>query len=115
MGERRRYVRVNKSVSLKYRVITGALKTVSQTEDISEGGMRLPTFQKVEPGTILELKVRLSRYKKPIVVVGKVVWCRPRRDRDFRFLVGIRFTRIASTHRNEIIAHLLDALSEIQE
>ncbi|MBN2484209.1 MAG: PilZ domain-containing protein [Candidatus Omnitrophica bacterium] len=112
MAERRRYVRVGDTVKLKYRILKGALKTASLTHDISEGGVRLPAFQKLEPGTILELKIALSEFKKPVVVVGRVVWCRWRREKDFRFLVGVKFIRVASEHRSQIISYLLDVLSE---
>ena len=112
MKERRRYVRINESIRISYRIVQGSLKTDSQCIDISEGGIRLPVFQEMEVGTILELRVHISEFSHPLFLIGKVVWIRKKPVGEFRFVAGIRFLRARPLRDRRVITTFIKQLRE---
>lgn len=112
---KRKFLRIKDSVDLQYRIISGGLKTDSYCVDISEEGVRLPVFHKLEPGTQLELTVHLPQGPDPVVLTGQVMWIKPQVQGQYRFIAGIQFVKTESPKRNKIIAHILRNISEDKE
>ena len=72
--ERRKYPRVTGRFSVSYRVIDKSDEIdISQTKNLSCGGMLLTTNREFKPGTQLALEIRLPFTQKPIILIGKVL------------------------------------------
>lgn len=99
MKERRRHKRMRASLEVTYRITGHHLQSGSRSIDLSEGGMRLSVAQRLNPGTVLELKINSKKAGKVISAAGEVMWVNRRRDPKFPFEMGIKFTRIAPSDR----------------
>lgn len=83
--ERRVHPRVPLSLPVRYRVIDdqaeiGALRdrpkdNVSQTRDVSLGGVYIASRDPLEVGNILRLELTLPREGAPLSAFAEVVWC----------------------------------------
>ncbi|MBU1062532.1 MAG: PilZ domain-containing protein [Candidatus Omnitrophica bacterium] len=75
MFERRRFVRIPGSFVVFYRDITNEVSKadVTQTKNISLGGLLFSTDRQFEAGRILELKIKLPTSPDYIVVNVRVV------------------------------------------
>jgi len=113
-GNKRKFLRIKDSVDLQYRIVSGGLKTDSYCVDISEGGVRLPVFHKLEVGTCVELTIHLPHAPDPVVLTGQVMWIKPKVQGPYRFLAGVQFVKTESAERNKIITHILQNISEGQ-
>ncbi len=89
--ERRRHPRIRVFLKLDYQITDDIPRLNCATRDISEGGMRFGLFQKIEPGTLLKLKVYLQDTSEPVDIFGKVTWIKETPGKDFPYEVGIAF------------------------
>jgi c-di-GMP-binding flagellar brake protein YcgR len=72
--ERRRSRRITGRFIVSYRLISEEESIdISQTKNISLGGMLLTTNRFFAPGTRLALEIRLPFDLHPIMIIGKVV------------------------------------------
>lgn len=72
--ERRSHPRVDGRFIVSYRVFEEADNIdITQTKNISLGGMLLTTNRKFEPGTNLALEIRLPFDPDPIMLICRVV------------------------------------------
>jgi Tfp pilus assembly protein PilZ len=51
-------------------------------EKIVDGGLFYPTRQRLDPGVLVALRVRLGRRQAPMIVYGTVLWRRPGRHKE---------------------------------
>jgi c-di-GMP-binding flagellar brake protein YcgR len=108
MEERRRFVRLNVSVKVEYKVLETAAKEIHSTltKDISGGGICLIGDEELNTGRFLELKIYLPKEQEPILSLGRVVWSKPFIIGDEitgkRFDIGIEFIKIDDTKREKI-------------
>jgi len=74
--ERRRHPRINYSLVVSYRLMNEAeIGDISQSANLSRGGMLLTTNKFFPKGTFLKLYMKLPSARKKISLVGKVVSC----------------------------------------
>lgn len=73
--ERRRFKRINRNYVISYAAISRAeLKSnVSQTKNVSEGGLLFTTDKSFQKGTILKVKLRLPDFSDYVIVKVLVV------------------------------------------
>lgn len=72
--ERRKYSRITGRFLISYRIVEEMDNAdISQTKNISLGGMLLTTNKQFEPGTKLALEIRLPFDPNPIMLIGKVL------------------------------------------
>ncbi len=72
--ERRKHFRVSGRFIVSYRVLEEIDSIdISQTKNLSLGGMLLTTNRQFEPGTKLALEIRLPFDPNPIMLIGRVV------------------------------------------
>lgn len=72
--ERRRHPRVSGRFIVSYRIFEENDKAdITQTKNISMGGMLLTTNRQFEPGTSLALEIRLPFDPNPIMLIAKVL------------------------------------------
>lgn len=72
--ERRRYQRIAARFVVSYRILEEENNIdISQTRNLSLGGILLTTNKQFSPGTNLALEIRLPFDPNPIIVVGRVI------------------------------------------
>ncbi|MFH1622588.1 MAG: PilZ domain-containing protein [Candidatus Omnitrophota bacterium] len=72
--EKRRSARINKNFVVSYRIYGDPDNIdISQTKNISEGGIMLTTNRAFDIGTILAIEIRLPFIPNPIRLLGKVL------------------------------------------
>lgn len=75
-ADRRRFARYRAAIPLTYRVLPAGSSVAGQTRDVSAGGVGLMLYEKLAPGTLVELTLRCDPPAKPLVVQGSVRWVR---------------------------------------
>ncbi len=72
--ERRKHPRISARFIVSYRMLEENNSIdISQTKNLSLGGMLLTTNKQFSPGTNLALEIRLPFDPHPIMVIGRVV------------------------------------------
>jgi len=72
--EKRKHPRVSGRFIVSYRIVEDDERIdVSQTKNLSLGGMLITTNKKFEPGTKLALQIRLPFDPNPIMLIAKVI------------------------------------------
>ena len=78
MGEeQRRFIRVPSRLNAIFKVVKTGKVRRALTKDISAGGVCFITEELLEPGTALEVELKLPDREAPITFLGEVAWSRP--------------------------------------
>ena len=108
--DRRKAPRVTGRFIVSYRILEENEKTdISQTKNISLGGMLLTTNRKFNAGTSLALELRLPFDPNPIMLIGKVVESREI-TKNLIYDTRISFLAVDEKHRGvigETVQHYL--------
>lgn len=98
MGEERRQSpRVDQAVPVRLAFGDVGEFLAAYTENISLGGVFVPTRVEVPLGTRVELTLEVVK-GKGFVVVAEVAWCRPASD-TAQAGVGLRFVELQEIHK----------------
>jgi len=102
--ERRKHPRIsNAHFVVSYRIFQESNNIdVSQTKNLSLGGMLLTTNREFQPGTNLALEIRLPFDSNPIILVAKVLGSR-QIIKDFLYDTRLEFLAVDENHRKIII------------
>lgn len=92
--ERRGFLRFSVNLEIRYRILE-SLKSykATVTEDMCERGIRITLPEYIEPGTMLELTIRVPNESKPISAIGRIIWIRKDLFGGF-FSAGIHLVHI---------------------
>lgn len=100
--DKRKHPRVERRFIVSYRVLEeNSGIDVTQTKNLSLGGMLLTTNRQFELGTSLALEIRLPFDANPIMLIGKVVESREI-TKDLIYDTRLEFLAIDERHRNAI-------------
>jgi hypothetical protein len=110
--ERRRYPRITSSLRVNYEDANHILHSDCRTGDISEGGIRLNLYQKLERGATLKLYIHFEGMAEPMLVLGKVAWTRETPGMEYPRDAGIEFDLIDPALRVKIGDHVQGLLSK---
>lgn len=100
--ERRKYPRINARFIVSYRILEDIdAVDISQTKNLSLGGMLLTTNRQFTPGTNLALEIRLPFDPHPIILVGKVIESREI-TKDLIYDTRLSFLSVDEKHKNII-------------
>lgn len=114
--ERRKFPRLPLNVSVEYTILAHkeAENILTRSKNISAGGIRIILLEKVEPGTLLELKISFPESKDPIVSTGRVAWIDEFIVGDSKegkaYEAGIEFKEIDSRDREKIKKYVITNL-----
>lgn len=70
----------------------------------------MPLFQKMSPGTNLELEIYPTADGAAIPAQGQVVWISPSRRSSAPYVCGVEIVRISPKQRNRLVHLLLETL-----
>ena len=100
--EKRRHPRVNARFIVSYRILEAADNVdISQTKNLSLGGMLLTTNRQFGIGTNLALEIRLPFDPNPIMIIAKILESREI-SKDLIYDTRLNFLAIDERHRNVI-------------
>lgn len=100
--ERRSHPRAKGRFVVSYKVFEETDNVdISQTKDISLGGMFITTNRKFQPGTKLALEMRLPTDPDPIRIIGRVVESREVTS-NLIYDTRIQFLGVDEKHKNSI-------------
>ncbi len=100
--EKRKYPRINACFVVSCRVLKEAGNVdISQTKNLSLGGMLLTTNRKFNPGTMLALEIHLPFDINPIIITAKVLGSREI-TKDLIYDTRILFLKVSRHHKNAI-------------
>lgn len=105
--ERRRHPRISGRFVVSYRIIDEVNNVdISQTKNLSLGGMLLTTNRQFATGTNLALEIRLPSDPNPIMLIGKVVESREV-TKNLIYDTRLEFLVIDERHR-KLISRTVD-------
>ncbi len=100
--EHRKYSRINNRFIVSYRLLQKQDSVeVSQTKNLSIGGMLITTNHKFELGTSLALEIRIPFDPHPITIIAKVLESREV-TKDLIYDTRLEFLKIDERHRRAI-------------
>lgn len=106
-SEKRKHPRVSSRFVVSYRILEEADHIdISQTKNISLGGLLLTTNRKFDAGIKLALEIRLPFDPYPIVLIGRVLESHEI-TKDLIYDTRIEFLNIDDRHKN-IVAQTVD-------
>ena len=104
--DRRQFPRLATTVDVQYNLIKEyAPKTEVLAKNIGTGGICLIVYEKVLPGSLLDLQIHISDINHKIQAKGKVIWVNPfsvGREEQERYDVGIEFVEIAEADKKQL-------------
>ena len=101
-AERRKHPRASGNFVVSYRIIEGSqLSDLTQTKNISEGGLLITTNRAFEKDTTLSIFIRLPFSSEKISLIGKVVDSREV-VRNLIYETRLRFVDIDEQKRSVI-------------
>jgi len=99
-AEKRKEPRISGRFIVSYRILEeGDNIDVSQTKNLSLGGMLITTNRQFSAGTRLVLEIRLPFDPNPILLVGKVV-ASQEITKDLIYDTRLEFISIDDAHKN---------------
>lgn len=107
LEERRLFPRLSASVDIQYNVVARVTPSGenSVSKNISAGGICLIVYEKIEPGSILDLKFSIPEDNRCIEAKGRVIWSEHftvGTDAADKYDVGIEFTEVSQDDRQKI-------------
>ena len=109
-GERRRYHRfeIDECQATLYRegllsvLGVGKNNRARAALDLSEGGARFLTYERLPVGTKVKMVIEMERYKDHITASGEVRWCYQSAKNAADFYVGVEFTDLDPAEKRKI-------------
>lgn len=112
-SNRRGHPRFKNKIEVEYSVEKKARLKSAKSVNISQGGMKLLMDEKLQNGTVIDLKIEVPETRKIIEVEGEVVWSKDFEIKDPTgkrfFNTGIKFIAIKEPqgiHLSEYLAAL---------
>lgn len=100
--EKRKHTRISGRFIVSYRILEEINNVdISQTKNLSLGGMLLTTNRAFEVGTKLALEIRLPFEPNPIIITGRVIESYEV-TKDLIYDTRIEFLSVDGRHRNII-------------
>jgi len=112
-SEKRQYPRVNNHFIVSYGLVEkDDIIELSQTRNLSQGGIALSTSIKFNPGTQLVMKLRIPLAHEPVKIIGRVVESRELRKNHYD--TRIQFMTIDEKYRDSLIKTITRQLPPIE-
>lgn len=111
LEEKRRYLRLNNALTIEYILPDSDKVRTATTKDISALGLRFTTSEKLQEGSMLEIKVALPNAQSAIHASGRIAWLKKNSlENNAPFDVGIEFLKIEEDNKNTFLKYLCDLI-----
>lgn len=95
MQEKRKASRLQEPIEVRQKAEDAVDFEVTQAENISAGGLRITTANRLDIGSKLNIEVNIPRSLRPYYAQGEVVWLQQTKSaEDKKFDMGVKFLRI---------------------
>ncbi len=115
MTEKRKFERIKDGAKVIYKVMGVKGEYPLEAIDMGAGGFRLPLYEKVPPGTLLELHISLSKDNEPFFGLAKVAWQDSRLKKDKKnipcYETGVEVIKVGIENRKRIVKHIRTHIS----
>ncbi len=109
--ERRKFIRLEIPVDLKYVIEGSSMRQEVTTKDLSCDGLRFVSEEGVKEGSALELNLNIPSANNPVHINGNVVWAKRLSLEDGSpFEVGVEFLKIEEDNKNTFLRYLCDLI-----
>ena len=109
--ERRKFIRLEVPVNLKYIAKGNSAQKEVTTKDLSCEGLRFTNNEGLEEGVLLELNLDIPDTSNPVHVNGKVAWAKRASTEDGSlFDIGVEFIKIEEDNKNTFLKYLCDLI-----
>ena len=109
--ERRKFIRLEVPVDLKYITEGNSARKEVTTKDLSCEGLRFTSEEALEKGSSLELNLDIPDAPNPVHVIAKVAWAKRLSTEDGSpFEVGVEFIKIEEDNKNTFLKYLCDLI-----
>ena len=114
MEERRKFVRLETPIQVKYRISSQPhTEDKSLSKNISVGGIMILVGEKMTPGAQLDLEINIPEYNKIIYATGEIVWQEEILIKEeITHETGIKFVKIAKENQEKISKYIYTQLNE---
>jgi c-di-GMP-binding flagellar brake protein YcgR len=112
MEERRKFVRLDTSVRVRYKVLMPTNDhNDTNSRDLSAGGIKIEVKEPIKPSTLLWLEIKLPSENDPLEAKGEVIWQEKiiTTEND-RYEMGIKFLEMDLNDRNRLSKYLFSIL-----
>lgn len=107
MQERRKFIRFNVPIEVRYRAPQGAIEGSSLSRDFSREGIGLTLNERLAHGATLGLEMSIPGEIAPIIALGQVAWVKETgAERRDRFDAGIKLTRISPFDKSKLLEYV---------
>jgi len=112
MEERRRFVRLDTQLKVKYTVLPQTAAKPTVTKDVGGGGVCFFADEMLQPGTTLQVEMTLPGRDTPAPFTAEVIWCEQyevigKTKRERAIEVGVRFAEVAPVDQQAIMSHVI--------
>ena len=109
--EKRRFIRLQVPVELKYITVGDSTRKEVTTKDLSCEGLRFMGKAEIMKGSNLELNLDIPNANNPVHIKGKVAWIKRLSTEDGSpFEVGVEFMKIEEDNKNTFLKYLCDII-----
>lgn len=109
--ERRKFIRLQIPVELKYITEGDPTRKELTTKDLSCEGLRFVSKAEIKKGTNLELNLDIPNANNPVHINGKVAWTKRLSTEDGSpFEMGVEFVKIEEDNKNTFLKYLCDLI-----
>ena len=109
--ERRKFIRLEVPVDLKYITAGDSVRKEAITKDLSCEGLRFISGDVLKEGSNLELNLDIPDASNPVHIIAKVVWTKRFSTEDGSpFEVGVEFAKIEEDNKNTFLKYLCDLI-----
>jgi len=105
MNERRKYIRIPEKAEISYRLLKDKKIKAFLTQDISRGGIRFLVHDFVPKGSLIEIRLSLSKIYFSFETLVKVAWV-SKQPFNERYEVGVEFVSIPQDIVSRLVAYV---------
>ena len=105
--ERRKFIRLNINVDIRFSLIKNTVQEEikSKSRNISAGGICIMTGESLKAGDVLKIEIILPENPPIVHALGKVSWIKPfgyLDEKKQRYDVGVEFVEIDERERERV-------------
>lgn len=109
--ERRKYIRLEVPIQLRYIIEGDSTRKDVTTKDLSCDGLRFICSDEISAGSGIEMNLMIPEAANPVHAKGKVVWVKRLTLEDSSpYEVGVEFSKIEEDNKNTFLKYLCDLI-----
>jgi len=106
MEERRRFMRFEIPLDIKYKIPGESIDGLSQGKDFSRNGIGLYLNKRIPRGTIVDLEINIPGEAAPVFATGRVAWAKEAVQRRDDFGAGLELININSFDKSRVLEYV---------